>query len=157
MIPAKISFRSLLAVCVLVSAILLPSAGIPAALPITILQVGPKALKVELARTQEQREAGLMHRRELGEDEGMLFLYDRPQQMMMYMKDTHIPLSVAFIDSAGVILEIRDMAPLDETPVLSVSRKIRFALEANRGWFAKNGIAPGATVKAGKSDLLSLF
>ncbi|MDD5270305.1 MAG: DUF192 domain-containing protein [Candidatus Omnitrophica bacterium] len=141
----------------LVSAILLPSAGIPAALPITILQVGPKALKVELARTQEQREAGLMHRRELGEDEGMLFLYDRPQQMMMYMKDTHIPLSVAFIDSAGVILEIRDMAPLDETPVLSVSRKIRFALEANRGWFAKNGIAPGATVKAGKSDLLSLF
>jgi hypothetical protein len=118
LIPAKIPFRSLLAVCVLASAILLPFAGIPAALPITILQVGPKALKVELARTQQQKEAGLMHRQELGEDEGMLFLYDRPQQMMMYMKDTHIPLSVAFIDSAGVILEIRDMAPLDETPVL---------------------------------------
>ena len=98
-----------------------------------------------------------MYRRELGEDEGMLFLYREPQQMMMYMKDTRIPLSVAFIDSAGVILEIRDMEPMDETPVISASRQIRFALEANRGWFAKNGIAPGATVKAGKSDLLSLF
>jgi len=138
-------------------AMLLSCEVFPAALPITVLQVGPKALKVELARTQQQREAGLMHRRGLGEDEGMLFLYKEPQQMMMYMKDTHIPLSIAFIDSAGVILEIRDMEPMDETPVMSASRKVRFALEVNRGWFAKNGIVPGATVKAGKSDLLSLF
>jgi uncharacterized protein len=139
------------------SAMLLPCEVFPAGLPITVLQVGPKAMKAELAVTQEQREAGLMHRRELGEDEGMLFLYREPQQMMMYMKDTRIPLSIAFIDSAGVILEIRDMEPMDETPVMSASRQIRFALEANRGWFAKNGIAPGATVKAGKGDLLSLF
>jgi len=136
---------------------LLPCKVFSAGLPIAILQIGPKALKAELARTQAQKETGLMYRRELGEDEGMLFLYREPQQMMMYMKDTRIPLSVAFIDSAGVILEIRDMEPMDETPVISASRQIRFALEANRGWFAKNGIAPGATVKAGKSDLLSLF
>ncbi|MFA5164796.1 MAG: DUF192 domain-containing protein [Candidatus Omnitrophota bacterium] len=141
----------------LASAMLLPCKVFSAGLPIAILQIGPKALKAELARTQAQKETGLMYRRELGEDEGMLFLYREPQQMMMYMKDTRIPLSVAFIDSAGVILEIRDMEPMDETPVISASRQIRFALEANRGWFAKNGIAPGATVKAGKSDLLSLF
>lgn len=135
----------------------LPFQGFTAGLPITILQVGSKALKVELARTAEQRETGLMYRRELGEDEGMIFLYEEPRQMMMYMKDTLVPLSCAFIDSAGVILEIRDMEPLDETPVMSLSRKVRFTLEVNRGWFAKNGIAPGATVRAGKRDLLSLF
>lgn len=139
------------------SAMFLSCKVFSAGLPITVLQVGPKALKVEIARTQAQREAGLMHRRALGADEGMLFLYNEPQQMMMYMKDTHIPLSIAFIDSKGVILEVRDMEPMDETPVMSASRQVRFALETNRGWFAKNGIAPGATVKAGKSDLLSLF
>jgi uncharacterized membrane protein (UPF0127 family) len=139
------------------SAMLLPCKVFSDGLPIAILQIGPKAIKVELARTQAQKETGLMHRRELGEDDGMIFLYREPQQMMLYMKDTLVPLSVAFIDSEGVILEIRDMAPLDETPVISASQKVRFALEVNRGWFAKNGIAPGATVKAGKSDLLSLF
>jgi len=145
------------AVIFLLAAALLPSQGFPAGLPVVKLLAGGKELKAEIARTPSQRETGLMCRQVLGEDEGMLFLFEAPEQAALYMKETYIPLSCAFIDSGGVILEIRDMEPLDETPVASVSSQVRFALEVNRGWFERNKIGPGMPVRTEKGDLLSLF
>ncbi|MFA6356247.1 MAG: DUF192 domain-containing protein [Candidatus Omnitrophota bacterium] len=146
-----------IAVFLVSSAMLLPSQCFPDELPVVKLLAGGKELKAEIARTPSQRETGLMCRRVLGEGEGMLFLFEEPERAALYMKETHIPLSCAFIDSGGVILEIRDMEPLDETPVTSVSSRIRFALEVNRGWFKRNKIGPGMPVRTEKGDLLSLF
>jgi uncharacterized membrane protein (UPF0127 family) len=107
--------------------------------------------------TRQDREKGLMRRSFLGDDEGMLFVYESPQQVAFYMKDTFIPLSCAFIDTDGTILEIHDLEPLDETPVVSASSEVRFVLEVNRGWFAKNRVTRGMTVLTEKGLLLSLF
>ncbi|MDR0584164.1 MAG: DUF192 domain-containing protein, partial [Treponema sp.] len=103
-------------------------------------------LKVELARTPEERSRGLMHRKNLADGEGMLFIFERDQALSFWMKDTLIPLSIAFIASDGRIVEIRDMRPLDLNPVKS-SRSVRYALEVPQGWFERAGIKPGDTVK----------
>lgn len=103
-------------------------------------------LQVEVADTPARQARGLMFRRELAENKGMIFVYSTPQQASFYMRDTYIPLSIAFIDRAGVILEIRDMEPLDETSVRSRSDAVLYAIEANQGWFAERGIGPGTRV-----------
>ncbi|MDR2404300.1 MAG: DUF192 domain-containing protein [Spirochaetaceae bacterium] len=102
----------------------------------------PVRLQAEIARTGEERTRGLMHRKSLPDGEGMLFLFDRDQILSFWMKDTLIPLSIAFIGYDGRILEIRDMQPGDLRPVNS-SRSARYALEVPQGWFGRVGIAPG--------------
>jgi uncharacterized membrane protein (UPF0127 family) len=86
-----------------------------------------------------------MNRKTLEDGRGMLFIFDRDQIMSFWMKNTLIPLSIAFISKDGRILEIRDMEPLNETPVRS-SRSARYALEAPQGWFDRAGIKAGDTV-----------
>jgi uncharacterized membrane protein (UPF0127 family) len=103
---------------------------------------GPAPLKVELARSPEERGQGLMRRKRLPDGEGMLFIFERDQVLSFWMKDTLIPLSIAFIASDGRIIEIRDMRPRDESPVKS-SRSVRYALEVPQGWFGRAGIRPG--------------
>ncbi|MDR0494555.1 MAG: DUF192 domain-containing protein [Treponema sp.] len=105
----------------------------------------PVRITVEIARTEEERALGLMHRKKLPDGEGMLFIFERDQQLSFWMKNTLIPLSIAFIASDGRITEIRDMRPHDLNPVQS-SRSVRYALEAPQGWFARAGIKPGNTV-----------
>ena len=102
-------------------------------------------IKAELAVTDEERLQGLMHRKDLPDGEGMLFIYDRDQIMSFWMKNTFVPLSIAFIASDGKIIEIKDMYPHDETSVLS-SRSVRYALEVPQGWFLSSGIMPGDIV-----------
>jgi uncharacterized membrane protein (UPF0127 family) len=99
-------------------------------------------MTVELARTDAERTQGLMHRKTLADGAGMLFIFDRDQILSFWMKNTLIPLSVAFISKEGRILEIRDMEALDETSVRS-SRSARYALEAPQGWFDRVGIKTG--------------
>jgi uncharacterized membrane protein (UPF0127 family) len=99
-------------------------------------------LQAELARTGEERARGLMHRKSLPDGEGMLFLFDRDQILSFWMKDTLIPLSIAFIGYDGRILEIRDMQPGNLSSVNS-SRSARYALEVPQGWFDRAGIAAG--------------
>jgi uncharacterized membrane protein (UPF0127 family) len=89
-----------------------------------------------------------MNRKTLAEGRGMLFIFDRDQSLSFWMKNTLIPLSIAFISKDGRILEIRDMRPLDETPVRS-SRSARYALEVPQGWFGRAGIKAGDTVMLG--------
>jgi hypothetical protein len=99
-------------------------------------------LTVEIADSPEERARGLMFRDSLPADAGMLFVWPGDTLSPFWMKDTLIPLSIAFIDADGVILHIEDMEPLDET--LHVSPKpYRYAVEANQGWFEEHGIEVG--------------
>jgi uncharacterized membrane protein (UPF0127 family) len=99
-------------------------------------------LSVEIANTDEQREYGLMHRKSLDDGKGMLFVFERDQILSFWMKNTLIPLSIAFISADGRILEIHDMEPQDTRSIHS-SRSARYALEVPQGWFNRAGVSVG--------------
>ncbi|MDL2229305.1 DUF192 domain-containing protein [Treponema sp. OttesenSCG-928-L16] len=101
---------------------------------------------VELAETEQERAQGLMYREYLADGEGMLFIFDRDQILSFWMKDTLIPLSIAFISFDGRILEIHDMEPKSLIPVYS-TRSARYALEVPQGWFEREGIFPGDRIR----------
>lgn len=106
------------------------------------ISVGGVPLKVEVASTPESRSQGLMFREEMGWDEGMLFAFDREAMHGFWMKDTFIPLSIAFLDSRRRIIAIEDMEPMDERVRLP-PRPILYALEVHRGWFKAHGVRVG--------------
>jgi uncharacterized membrane protein (UPF0127 family) len=107
-------------------------------------------LLVETADAPEERSVGLMSRESLPEDQGMLFVFEQEGQHTFYMRNTLIPLSIAFIESEGSIIEIEDMEPLTET-LHSADEPYLYAIEANRGWFARNGIAAGSEVRIART------
>lgn len=111
---------------------------------ITVM-VGGQEFRVEVARTDAERQKGLMGRESMGPREGMLFVFDRDAHLEFWMKDTRIPLSIAFLSSSGKILEIVDMQPYSRKTVRS-RLSGRYALELNRGAFAGVGAAEGSTV-----------
>lgn len=104
------------------------------------------ALQVEVASTPEERRRGLMSRRSLAPDGGMLFVFPEDSRSAFWMKDTFIPLSIAFISADGRVIDIQDMTPLDETLHYS-PEPYRFAVEANQGWFAAHGVQAGDSVR----------
>lgn len=110
------------------------------------LRIRAAKLFVELAVTPQKRRRGLMGRKSMPYSAGMLFVYPEERRLKFWMKNTHIPLSIAFIDSEGVILQIEHLKPLDETGVYS-QKPARFALEVNRGWFRENLIGLGDRIK----------
>lgn len=116
-------------------------------LPTIQLTVKGKKITAEVADDTQERTAGLMFRKELAADSGMLFVMPQQTQAVFWMKNTLIPLSVAYISASGIILEIHALKPKDETPVPSVFQSIAFALEMEQGWFEKNGISPGDKLK----------
>ena len=99
-------------------------------------------LTVEIADTQKSQEKGLMNRKSLDEDRGMLFVYDRDSRKSFWMKNTLIPLSIAYIAADGTIREIYDMEPLS-TRIVDSRYSVRYALEVNQGAFDRHGIKPG--------------
>ena len=109
------------------------------------IKVGPHALRVEVVATDEQRALGLMHRKRLGANDGMLFIFDEPAYHSMWMKDTLIPLSVAFVDREGTILNILDMEPETLDPHVSAGPSV-YAIETNKGWFARKQVKAGDKV-----------
>jgi uncharacterized membrane protein (UPF0127 family) len=106
---------------------------------------GAVEMTVEIAQTDEERSRGLMFRKKLPDGRGMLFVFERDQQLSFWMKNTLIPLSIAFIASDGRIIEIKDMQPLNENTVKS-SRSVRYALEVPQHWFSRAGIQAGDRV-----------
>lgn len=101
---------------------------------------------VDIADDAETRRVGLMHREWLAEDAGMLFIFERPVRAAFWMKDTLIPLSIAFIDEEGTVLDIQDMQPLSlETH--APAQDYLYALETNAGWFAQHGVEPGTQAR----------
>lgn len=118
-------------------------------LPSIPLYLKGKTIRVEVARTEEEQARGLMGRRTLGKDEGMLFVYERDVHHGFWMKDTLIPLSIAFIDRTGRILAILDMEPLT-LDIHMPPQPFRYALEMNRGWFATHKVQVGDLVRFSK-------
>jgi len=117
-----------------------------AAMPLLELNFGKHALTAEVASTDPDRMQGLMHRRMLPENRGMLFVFPNIAQHGMWMMNTYIPLSVAFIDDKGVIINIEDMQP-HTRDAHNAKQPVRYALEMNLGWFRKRGIGPGAKLE----------
>ena len=115
------------------------------------LQAGMTVIQAEVADTTVAREQGLMYRKSLALNSGMLFDYGRPaQEVCMWMKNTDIPLSVAFMDGKGTILNIEDMQPQTEDSHCSLKGKtVRYALEMELGWFAQRHIGPGFQITKG--------
>ena len=109
------------------------------------VMVGAHPLNVEVAVSESQHMQGLMYRQKLGRNDGMLFIFDEPAYQSMWMKNTLIPLSVAFIDGDGRILNILDMEPQTLDTHTSAG-PARYAIETNKGWFEDNGVKPGEKV-----------
>jgi len=110
--------------------------------PTATIQVGEHAVRVEVAADVESRARGLMHREHLPADEGMLFIYPEERPRSFWMKDTRIPLSIAFADSTGKIVRISEMRPLSTERTKSLY-PARYALEMNQGWFERRSVARG--------------
>jgi uncharacterized membrane protein (UPF0127 family) len=125
---------------------LVASVAAAADLPTTVLTVGDHKLTAEVVVTPEQRAVGLMHRFSLKPDHGMLFVFERSEPLSFWMKNTFIPLSIAFIGADGRIVNIEDMKPQTEDTHWSKGPAL-YALEMRKGWFAEKGIGPGAVVK----------
>ena len=122
-----------------------PQATADARLRSTTLKVGSHALRVEVVATDAERQKGLMFRKSLGRNDGMLFVFDEPAYHSMWMKNTLIPLSVAFVDAKGEILNILELEPHSLETRMSAG-PASYAIETNRGWFAERGLKAGDRV-----------
>lgn len=117
----------------------------PTELPTRQLNVGIHLIQAEVAQTYAQRAKGLMFRETMGSNQGMVFVFDKKEASCMWMKNTLIPLSVAFLDDDGTILNIEDMQPQTETNHCARA-PMRYALEMNLGWFKNKGIKSGSKI-----------
>ena len=126
-------------------------------LPAIKLWLGRQEIMAEIAATQRELATGMMHRKEMGENEGMLFIMPFPQRAAFYMRNTYVPLSVAYIDTEGTILEIHDLQPLNEEPVPSRSERIHFVLETKQGWFDRNQVSIGNVIRTEYGTLRETF
>lgn len=109
------------------------------------IKVGSHALRVEVVATDAERQKGLMFREKLGRNDGMLFVFDEPAYHSMWMKNTLIPLSVAFVDAKGEILNVLDMEP-HSLDTRMAAGPASYAIETNKGWFAERGLKAGDRV-----------
>ncbi len=122
------------------------TAAAAADLPTVNLTINGHKIVAEIARTQEQRSLGLMNRFSLQPDHGMLFVFERAEPLAFWMKNTYIPLSIAFIAPDGRIVNIEDMKPQTEDSHWSKGPAL-YALEMKKGWFQERGIGAGAEVR----------
>lgn len=137
-------FSRMAGVALSLSVVAVPALG-EGEMPLTELTVGMYRIEAEVAATQDNRMHGLMQRKAMPQNRGMLFAFFEPQRHCMWMKNTLLPLSVAFMDEEGRILNIEDMQPQTEDNHCA-ARPARFALEMNLGWFKQKGIAVGTKI-----------
>jgi uncharacterized membrane protein (UPF0127 family) len=126
-------------------ALLASSQGATQDFPVTTLTIGVHLIRAEVAASDEQRARGLMFRQRLETNEGMVFRFPESRQVCMWMKNTLLPLSVAFIAEDGRIINIEDMQPQTEHAHCG-KKPTRYALEMAQGWFRQRNIKPGTTV-----------
>jgi uncharacterized protein len=115
-------------------------------LPTLRVWLGAHPLTVEVARKPEEIRMGMMFRESLGDGEGMLFVFRYPQRVSFWMKNVTVPLSCAYLDPDGRVLEIHDLEPGNEEPVPSRSDRVQYVIEANRGWFERREVQEGTLV-----------
>ena len=116
-------------------------------LPVTKLSIAGTEIRAETADEEHERAAGLMFRKELAADAGMLFIMPQTGPVSFWMRNTELPLTIAYIAPNGAIMELHDLVPHNERPVPSCFPQVAFALEMPRGWFAKNNVWPGDRVQ----------
>ncbi len=132
-------------VSVLIGAMLAASLAL-AGLPAISINAGLYVIRAEVANTFETRARGLMYREALGPNQGMLFVFPAVERHCMWMKNTPLPLSVAFIDERGEVVSISEMAPHTENSHCA-AKPARFALEMSKGWFAAKGVRAGSKIQ----------
>jgi uncharacterized membrane protein (UPF0127 family) len=122
----------------------------------TKMTLGPVHMSVEVADTEGLREKGLMGRNSLKDTEGMIFIFDHPQPLNFWMKNTLIPLSIGYFDEHGELFQVLDMepaSPMDMNPkTYNSTRPAKFALEEPQGWFKRKKIFPGKQSRLGLPD-----
>ena len=118
----------------------------PQKLPSVTLYAGMHVIRAELAQTPDERSIGLMFRKSMGANEGMLFAFEQAAKQCFWMKNTLLPLSIAFVAADGTIVNIDDMKPQTLASHCS-TKEVPFVLEMNVGWFAKRGIKAGFKLK----------
>jgi len=133
------AFRKFLSLCLLLPLPALASGTLD-------LTAGMYRIQAELAHTDASRQRGLMFRKDMPEQQGMLFVFPTVAQHCMWMRNTLLPLSVAFLDEAGRIINVEEMAPKTEVNHCA-SRPARYALEMNRNWFKQRGLGPGTQIR----------
>ncbi len=126
-------------------------------LPTVKLWLGPEVMDAEVAITLKQITTGMMFRKTMGENDGMLFVLPQTQQAKFWMTNCFIPLSVAYIDPEGVIQEIHPLEPHNIKTVDSASDNIRFALETPQGWFQRHNVGVGIAVRTERGSLQETF
>lgn len=107
------------------------------------LNAGMHVIQAEVAQSPQERAIGLMHRKDMPANNGMLFVFEEANPQCFWMRNTLLPLSIAFVADDGTVVNIADMKPMDETSHCS-DKPVRYALEMNKGWFAKRGIKAGS-------------
>lgn len=126
-------------------------------LPVLKLWLGSQELKTEIASNPQQWATGMMHRTTMPDDEAMLFVFPRAMRASFWMKNTLLALSCAYIDASGTILEIHDMKPLDETPIVAASEDIQYVLETTQGWFARHQVPTNTIVRTERGSFAQTF
>ena len=121
------------------------------------LWLGAEEMVAELALTGTQMQTGMMFRTNLAENAGMLFVLPMPQQASFWMKNCPLPLSAAYIDPEGVILEIHDLQPHNTNSVEAGSERVQFVLEANQGWFGRHNVTAGMVVRTEHGTMSDTF
>jgi uncharacterized protein len=121
------------------------------------LYVGPEQMDAELCITSRQIQTGMMFRKTMGTNDGMLFDLRVPQQAAFWMKNCFVPLSVAYINSEGAIEEIHPLQIQDTNNVVSTATDVRYALETPQGWFDQHHITPGMVIRTERGSLLQTF
>ena len=140
----KSQFRRLAWILIFILIAYLPSARADT-LPLLNLKIRGVEISTEVAATPATRAQGLMYRKQLAKNQGMLFIFPEPDYYGMWMLNTYIPLNVAFLDKQGVILNIADMAPLTKESHSAIA-PAKFALEMNLGWFKAHNVKAGDQV-----------
>ena len=121
-----------------------PQAEIKPASTYFPIGIGAKTVQLQVAALPNETRQGLMHRRDLKPDDGMVFVFPSGEQRGFYMRNTPTPLTIGYFDTDGILREKYDMHPFDETTVSSRSRQIQFCVEMQQGWYERNGVKTGA-------------
>lgn len=139
----KFFVHRLLVLCLTIAGPALAQDGPQLTLPRIQLSAGIYKVEVQVAQTPKQREIGLMFRKEMPQQEGMLFVFEQPSGLCFWMKNTVLPLTAAFVSDDGTIVNLADMKP-QTTDSHCAARPVRYVLEMNQGWFAKRGLKAGS-------------
>lgn len=126
-------------------------------LPTIKLWLGVHEIVAEIARTPQEHQLGMMWRTNMAEMEGMIFIFDTPDRRSFWMRNTLLPLDIAYVAPDGAVLEVHAGQPRNETPLPSDSERVQFVLEMRQGWFQRNNVKPGMIIRTEKGGLGDTF